>query len=159
MVNGSRLMAQWGPGAAVSHEPLTVSNRLINELFDDIWYVLGISKETIPCSQEDIDPICKILRIWWDESSCLFGPRLFQHFKINSKSTSFKVAKFALFENTKPRKPHKRKFNFRNTNNPGTHSFPNNHIVRLPTFQKLIFFEKTDCVFSLYDILLKLFLQ
>ena len=44
IVNGSWLRPQ-GPGQApLSHEPLTINNRLINEFFVYILQVLGIKK-------------------------------------------------------------------------------------------------------------------
>ena len=51
MAHGSREPGRGPQGpvqAPLSHEPLSINNRLINELLNYIWYVLGILVYTNP---------------------------------------------------------------------------------------------------------------
>ena len=62
----------------MSHEPLTINNRLIVELCDYILKVLDIPKKSFHAFQEDIGPISKIFKICLDGSSSVDGAHLFQ---------------------------------------------------------------------------------
>ena len=55
MVNGSWLIAQ-----GMSHEPLTINNRLINELSDYILKGIRYFSKNMSCVQEGIDPTSEI---------------------------------------------------------------------------------------------------
>ena len=61
---------------AMSHEPLTTNNRLINDLFDYILYVIDIPKKSFRAFRKTL--VQTIFEMFSDGSSSLFGPHVFQ---------------------------------------------------------------------------------
>ena len=66
-------LAPW----ALSHEPLTINNGLINDLFDYILYVIDIPKKSFRAFRKTL--VQTIFEMFSDGSSSLFGPHFFQN--------------------------------------------------------------------------------